>query len=190
MNARDKRLLNILIVLIIILGLTVVLVYRVNRPQSVVAVRPPQQPASSGSAAPTPAADARIRLDWMRQQLEDGEVGRHNVFQYRERRVEPPPPPPVTAIPAQEDIFERPTDPAPVAPPPPPPPPAMTFRYEGWVVLPNGALAASLTDNNKLFVVREGEVLMGRYQVLRVSQSIVELEDLQQNRRQSFARVQ
>ena len=87
MSKRDRQRLSILIVLLVVLGMTVVLGYRMNRPQITAAVQTPEtkQPSPNQSIA----SDARIRLDLIEKPESSQNIGRNNVFQYREGRPAP-----------------------------------------------------------------------------------------------------
>jgi hypothetical protein len=207
MTARDQKSLKILIVLGVVLGITAVLSFRNSQP-SVGAAPPPTATVASPATPPpsTPkqiaaanASDARIRLDLLKSDGNENEVGRNNLFQYRgnfsaqlgstggipgARGGTGPTPPPAPPV------FFPPTTPVNPGPPPPPPgPPPMQFKYDGFMRTPDG-LVASLSDNTGHYSLREGDILIGRYRVAKVTDTIVEVEDLQVPRRQAFPRVQ
>ncbi len=165
MTKQYRQKLNIFIILLVVLGLTLVLGYRMSSPPSVFTVQPPEpKPAAN---VPT-ASDARIRLDLV-DKPEESEAGRTNVFQYRQGRPAP--------------------DPEGSKPPPPPPIP---LKYQGFAVLNFGnsgtpALMAFLSDDSSHhYNVSVGEVLLGRYRIVGITDKNVEVEDLQNNRRQVF----
>ncbi len=187
MSKKDRQKVSILVVLLGVLGLTLVLAYRMNKPASTAAVQSPEtKPAPSAQTA----TDAKIRLDELENQ-EAADAGRTNVFQYREGRgapgssvpgssgIAPPPPPaPVVQTPA-------PGPPRPVVPPPGPPP--IPLKYQGFAVVssPTPKLTAFLQDDSQRhFNVTVGEVLLGRYRIATITDTSIEIEDLQFNRRQ------
>jgi hypothetical protein len=190
MTKEDRQKFSILIVLLVVLGLTLVLGYRMNRPPTTAAVQPPEPKTS---ANPPAATDARIRLDLVEKQAASEEdIGRRNVFQYRQAPApaapvqrggasgNPPLPPPVNVGPT----ANRPT--APVVPPGPPPIP---LKFQGYAVnkTAGGQMVAFLTDDaSRHYNVSAGEILMGRYRVAQVSPSSVEVEDLETSRRQTL----
>src|SRR5215471_15632006 len=51
---------------------------------------------------------------------------------------------------------------------------------------PGGGFVAVLSDDSRHYSVTTGEVLMGRYRVLTISDKIVDVEDLEYKRRQSL----
>ena len=186
MTAQDRRKLSILIILLVVLGLTLVLGYRLNQPASAGDV----PPGETRPSANTPAAnEARIRLDLV-EEPEGSQAGDTNIFQYRQRKpapealkpgvgpgsLAPVPPPVVTA------------QPVPSRPSLPPPPPPITLRYSGFAVTnePVGTLTAFLFDDSsrRHYNVNVGEILMGRYRIVGITDTSVDIEDLQYNRRQ------
>ena len=48
---------------------------------------------------------------------------------------------------------------------------------------------ASIDDKTNHYYVREGEYILGRYRIVRVSETSVEIEDTEQNRRQTYTRI-
>jgi hypothetical protein len=73
-------------------------------------------------------------------------------------------------------------------PPPPAPPPPIPLKYQGFAA-ENGAgggFTAFLADDSRHYNVNVGEVLMGRYRILAISDKGVDVEDLQYNRRQTL----
>jgi hypothetical protein len=184
---KDRQKLSILAILIVVLGLTLFLGYRMNGPAS---AAPDEAAETKTSQNPPHASDARINLDLVAKG-EDSEdtVGRRNVFTYREA---PPPPPPGS----RSGGPMPPSPPAPVATQPipsqpvaPPPPPTIPLQYQGFLVnrSPGGGMIAVLAEGTaRHYNVTVGEVLMGRYRVTRISETSVEVEDLEYNRRQTL----
>ena len=197
MNKQDRQKFSILIVLLAVLGMTVVLGYRMNRPPTTAAVQVPETKTSANPPAPT---DARIRLDLIEKpEGSQEEIGLKNVFQYQRTPPPasrpsgpggspaplpgpvPPPVPPSVSVPPPAN---RP--PGPTAPPGPPPIP---LKYQGYAVdsSPGGQMTAFLTDEaSRHYNVKLGEILMGRYRVDQLSTGSVEVEDLETSRRQTL----
>ena len=189
MSKQDRQKLSILIVLVVVLGLTIVLGYRMNGPAVTAAV----QVSETKPVANTPApSDARIRLDLIETpESSKEEIGKKNVFQYQQT------PAPVTsgsrgAAASNTPQPAQPALPSPSAmrPPatiPPPGPPPIPFKYQGYAVesAPSGQTTAFLTDDSsRHYNVRIGEILMGRYRVTYISANAVEVEDTESSRRQ------
>jgi len=190
MTKQDRQKLSILVVLLAVLSLTVVLGYRMNQPATTAAVQPPEQPKTS--ANPPAPNDAHIRLDILdKSEAAEDDIGKKNVFQYRQA-----PPPPAASQP-------KPTGPAATVPPgiassapavprqgppPPPPPPPITLKYQGFATVntPPAGLTAFLADDSRHYNVRVGEVLMGRYRIASISDKSVDIEDLEFKRTQTL----
>lgn len=158
-----------------------------------------QSPAPGSSPAPSvDEDDPTLHVDQLDRQAGTAEAGRTNLFQYRQMVVHTPPRTGSTTAtrpgggdPAQPNPF-APGDvkPQPTTPPPPAPPPPITLKYQGFGSTGTGSrLTAFLSDDQRHFNVTEGEVLMGRYRIVRVTESAVEVEDLQFNRRQALPLV-
>jgi hypothetical protein len=72
------------------------------------------------------------------------------------------------------------------APPPPPPPPPPTIanlppnlKYFGYGAVPTGTpRRAFITDGEDIFIVSEGETLLGRYRILKISNAFLEFQEI------------
>ncbi len=90
-----------------------------------------------------------------------------------------PPPPPKKVAPKP--------DPGPQLPVEPPPPslPA-NMKFFGYGTVPNGtSKRAFLSDGEEVFIVGEGDTLLGRFRSLRISNASLEFEELGSGRRNS-----
>ena len=186
MSKLDRRRLGILIVLLMVLGVTAVLGYRLNRPQITAVVQKPE----TGHLSPnqTIASDARIRLDLIEKPEGPQDIGRNNVFQYRGGRSvtpasRPDSPPPVAPPPPGPATVLQPPASRPAGPPPPPPIP---LKYQGFAIVNSSRTAFLADDFARHYNVTVGEVLMGKYRVSQITDTIVEIEDLEANRRQTL----
>jgi hypothetical protein len=191
MTKPDRQKLGILAVLLAVLGLTILLGYRMNQPTTTAAVQTPEQPKTS--ANPPAPSDARIRLDLVEKQESDGkDIGKKNVFQYGQTPlpVLPGPKPGATNGTPPPTVISTPLPIHPVGPPLPPPPPPIPLKYQGYAATKTpDVLTAFLVDDTrpndiKHFNVGKNEVLMGRYRMTNISVTSVEIEDLEYNRRQ------
>ena len=73
-------------------------------------------------------------------------------------------------------------------PPPPPPPPSLpaNMKFFGYGTVPNGASKrAFLTDGEEVFIVGEGDTLLGRFRILRIGNASLEFEEIDGGRRNS-----
>jgi hypothetical protein len=186
MTKQDRRKVGILVVLLGVLGVTITFGYRANQPETVSAVRPPQQ--KSNAVSPQTATDAQIRMDILdHQNGGGGEVGKRNLFVYHQ--APPPPPslpprglPPTNATPSPETAPPQINRPA-----PPPTPPPITLKYQGFEPNSrNGGIVAFLADEARHYNVTAGEILMGRFRIVSITDKSVEVEDLDYNRRQTL----
>jgi hypothetical protein len=92
----------------------------------------------------------------------DPTIGRNP---FRERPVAPPIPAGRTG--AAEFV-------GPVPPPPPPPPPPITLKLVG-IVRGSGRPIAAVTDGRDVFYGREGDVLEGRYKIIKINVESIDI---------------
>jgi hypothetical protein len=192
MTKADQQKLRILIILLIVLGITLFLSFRMNRtPNPAVVQAEAQKPA----VTPPVQTDARIRLDLLKKQTPGDDLGKKNLFQYG-----PPPAPPMPpqtkkpAVPPNQaatnsSLNTGGSNPGFTAPPPPP---SIPLKYIGFAYIePNSQhlIAALIDDTQHHFNAVEGDIFMGRYRVGRISDSSVDIEDMQFNRRQTLPLV-
>ena len=186
MSMLSNKKVQAFVLLLGVLVATIVIGRSINStPNPVVA----QADAPEAVVAAQLKGDARIRLDLLDRKTADDDLGRKNLFAFGAKQpppeavkpvpVQPPAPPNVVAMPPTR----------PVGPPPAPPAPPIPLKYIGYAYLePNSkALIATLLDDRQHHVnAVEGDVYMGRYRVIRVTDSLVEVEDLEFSRRQSL----
>jgi hypothetical protein len=92
------------------------------------------------------------------------------------------PPPPEPEKTAQSNAPVVPTTPAP--PPPPALPPSMKFF--GYGTIPNGtARRAFLADGDEIFIVGEGDTLLGKFRVVKIGNANLDFEEIATGRRGS-----
>jgi hypothetical protein len=96
--------------------------------------------------------------------------------------IAPPPPQAVKKANAR-GIY----GPVPLLPPPPPTlPPNMKFF--GYGTVPNGtSRRAFLADGDDVYIVAEGDTLLGRYRIVKVNNSNLEFEEISSGRRNTVA---
>jgi hypothetical protein len=91
----------------------------------------------------------------------------------------PPAPPPKRPDPTPNPVPQ---------PPPEPPPPSLpaNMKYFGYGTVPNGtSKRAFLTDGEEVYIVGEGETLLGRFRILKIGNATLEFEELGTGRRGS-----
>jgi hypothetical protein len=142
----------------------------------------PGRAARTSSRAPqgvVPVDDVRLELLKDRQlELPDAE---RNPFRFRPRPA--PAPPARAAAPAER--------PAPIAPPVPmgpPPPPPIPLRYIGLMDAPTQALRVAVLSDGRgnVFYGKEGDIIEGRYRVVRISADAAELMHVDGRGRQTI----
>jgi len=116
--------------------------------------------------------DARLQLERLEHanRVAAADIER-NIFEYGSA----PAPPRRVGKPQMEE---------PPGPPPPAPEPRPSLRFFGFA---EGGTAgrprALLTDGEEIYVAMEGDLVLGRYRLLRVQSSSVEVEDITRKRR-------
>jgi hypothetical protein len=146
---------------------------------------PAQAPAASAATQAAPAGTnhpfAGVNLDALQTERPEPEASTRNPFRFK-----PPPPPP----PPQPTAWTKVPNPETVAsgPPPPPPLPRITLKYIGDMADPKkpGGRIAILSDGRSVYHGREGEVVEGRYQILRIGVESVDLAYLDGRGRQTI----
>ncbi len=67
----------------------------------------------------------------------------------------------------------------PILPPPPPPMLPGNMKYFGYGTIPNGTLRrAFLSDGDDVFIVGEGDTLLGRFRIVKISNANLEFEEI------------
>ena len=135
-----------------------------------------QPPARRGGARPPAPPVADVKLDALKGKSASLPATARNPFRFEEapvtvgegprnprRGFTAPPPPPVAA--------------GPVGPPPPPPLPPIQLRFIGLIEAPQRAGRVALLSDGKggLMNGREGDIIEGRYRVLRVGADSLDL---------------
>lgn len=129
--------------------------------------------AANGSAALPPEQALDVRIEALSAaKPEPGEAER-NPFRFRPK----PPPPAPKPEPAARPVPTNPEPPP--GPPPPTPPPPILLKFIGVIEAPRTGKIAVLKDERGVYHGREGEIIEGRYRIVRIGvESIVmEYED-------------
>jgi hypothetical protein len=94
-----------------------------------------------------------------------------DVFRFKPKAPPPPPPAPPKLPPAV------PVNPAPTGPPPPPPVPPITLKFIGLVESPSRAqkIAVLSDGRNVPFYGKEGDIIEGRYRILKIGVESIEI---------------
>jgi hypothetical protein len=140
---------------------------REERPAGTGAGTSNRVPAARATQGDVPIVDVKIELlKDKRAELAEAE---RNPFRFQPR---PAPPPPRTAAPSV-----RPAPIAPPAPSGPPPPPPIALRFIGLMDAPTqGGRVAIMSDGRgNVFYGKEGDIIEGRYKLLKISPEAAEL---------------
>jgi hypothetical protein len=146
-------------------------------------VAPPSNRAAGSNAATPQAPVVDLHLERLTSEREPLPESNRDPFRFRptappepRRSAEPRPPRPEDALP-----------PVPSGPPPPPPPPPIPVKFFGLVELRGGARVAAFSDTRgNTFYGKEGDIIEGRYRLLRISADSVELAYLDGRGRQTI----
>jgi len=166
MTMRSRRLLIVLAAVVIVGGLFVYLRSPSIAPDGGAAVR-------AGGTTPTsrqgnPVGD--VRLEALDRDDDSQSTPSRDVFRFEGRRVASAPvPQPSPRVPVEQPTPEVPTG--------PPPPPPIPLRYIGYLD-PEGEVprVAVLSDGRgNVFNGKEGDVIEGRYRVLRIGNDSADL---------------
>ncbi len=139
------------------------------------ASRPPAVATSAGSAN---ADYALLAVD--NPQLHWWKIAEARKTEYKWNGRDPsstiaPPPPDVPKGPGQSGKK----GPGPMPPPVPPPPPILPVKFFGYGTVPNGTpRRAFFTDQDEVYIAAEGEMILGRFRILRIGNDSVEFEEV------------
>jgi hypothetical protein len=92
------------------------------------------------------------------------------------------PPPPEAPKQAAPQVAQGPVI------PPPPPPPALpgNMKFFGYGTVPNGtAKRAFLSDGDQIYIVAEGDTLLGKFRVVKIGNANLDFEEIASGRRGS-----
>jgi hypothetical protein len=139
------------------------------------AERQPGKQSAGGSGAPD------VHLEALEAEHPKPSSADRNLFRFKPKAPPPPPPTPVT----------KPVDlppPVPTGPPPPPPPPPITVKFIGLAdVAPGRPKIAVLSDGlGSPQFGSEGQVVFGKYRILKIGVESIELAYLDGRGRQTI----
>ncbi|MDQ1405256.1 MAG: hypothetical protein QOG55_885 [Acidobacteriaceae bacterium] len=92
------------------------------------------------------------------------------------------------AAPKEQPQVNKAASRGPVGPPvlPPPPPPTLpgNMKFFGYGTIPNGTLRrAFLSDGEEVYIVGEGDTLLGRFRIVKINNANLEFEEIATGRR-------
>lgn len=175
MTVRARQQLLALGALAVVIGLIAFL--RSDNAPAERAGQPSNQTGRGGSEArvEVPVVDLRLeRLSAAREALAEPE---RNPFRFRPA---PPPPPRAEASPAPR--------PEALTPPPagPPPPPPIPLKFFGVYVAQGTRIASFADARGNIVHGKEGDIIEGRYRIVRIGADAAELEHLSGRGRQTI----
>lgn len=159
---------TLLIGLLAVLGVVVYIEYGGRAPAPV----PPVAASGQVNYQPLSVENPSLRLDMLERIRKFEYSGRHrNIFSHSA-------PPPETPKP---DPRKQP--PGPVQPPGPPPL-EVPVKFFGYATDPaTGRRRAFFTNGEDVYITAEGEVLLGRFRLLRINTATAEVEEVGSARR-------
>jgi hypothetical protein len=114
-------------------------------------------------------SDLDVRLEALEQKRPAAADGDRNPFRFYVKP--PPPPPPVTEAPPTPVLR-----PVPTVPPPDPGPPPIPLKFIGVLEAPKVGKLAVFSDCRVTMRGREGEIIDGRYRLVRIGVESVVME--------------
>ena len=117
------------------------------------------------------ASVGAVKLDALAAERQPPTETSRNPFRYQPKA---PPPPPKQAVgaPPTNVSAEPPRPPVPTGPPPPPPIP---LKFLGILTRENGVQWAVLSDGKAPVYGREGDIIDGRYRIVKIGTESIEL---------------
>lgn len=153
--------------------------YGVIGPAEVPAAASNSSPAAAPAGVPGPLPSA-LKFAALEPAGERPSAGR-NPF-----RFGVPPPPPAPPRPATPPPPPPAPPPQPVGPPPVPPPPPIALKFVGVAQMPSGKRVASLSDGRGVMIGAEGDVIDGRFRIVRIGVESIVMEYLDGKGRQTI----
>jgi hypothetical protein len=145
---------------------------------------PSQSPASAarGARGQQEGTVEDVRLAKLEQEWPAPGKSRRNPF----TMTAPPPPPTATPPPS---ATTKPVDPevaAPTGPPPPPPIPPITLKFIGVISSDTLGKIAGLSDGKFVYRGREGQIIEGRYRIVKIGEESIQIEYVNGTGRQTI----
>jgi hypothetical protein len=181
-GAENKTQVRLMIALLVIAAL--VLIYNFWNFGTSSAAPPSASSAATAAQRKGPPVvdstlDPRIRVDILAaSQSKKYEPGR-NIF----RMEEAPIPPVVGSVRATKGPW---TVDLPPTPTPTPPPPPISLKFYGFASKGNEPKRIFLSDQDEVFLARQGDIVERKYKVAQINNTSVVIEDVLNNNRQTI----
>jgi hypothetical protein len=129
-------------------------------------------PGAGGQAARPDNGVGEVRLEALDRQAEGRAVPSRNVFRFESRRIAS-----ADSTPRRRAVATVPVDAGPPAPALPPPPPPIPLRYIGYLDQPGEVPRVAVLSDGRgnVFNGKEGDIIEGRYRVLRIGTDSADL---------------
>ncbi len=132
------------------------------------------QPATRGAAAAARQAPAGplapVKMEALASERQEPGSATRNPFRYQPKA--PPPPPPRPVVPPTP-VNAEPSKPMP--PPGPPPPPPIPLKFIGILERASGEKWAVLSDGKVTMHGKDGDIIDGRYRIVKIGAESIEL---------------
>ena len=139
--------------------------------------------AAGGQAAPAGAAAPDVHLNALEAERPKPGSGERNLFRFKPKAAPPPPAPGGATGGTRPPVVA----PVPSGPPPPPPLAPISYKFIGIVeATERSAKIAVLSDGRNVFQGREGDIIEGRYRILRIGEESIDIAYLDGRGRQTI----
>jgi hypothetical protein len=127
-----------------------------------------------------PTLDPRLRLDLLKSSEDVKYQGSgRNIFNEQSEPVIP------------KTIVSPVITPGPPQPPPgPPPPPPINLKFFGYANKGGDSKSIFLAQGDSVFTARQGDIVAGRYRVVKINPTSVEIQDVLSNNTQTIPLTQ
>ncbi len=130
-----------------------------------------QRPGSSAATTGAPAAELDVKLDTLSAPREEPAAIERNPFRFEAARR----PQAEGSARASRPPVRPDPEPAP-QPSGPPPPPPIPLKFIGIIESPQAGRVAALSDGRRVFHGRVGDIIEGRYRIVRIGVESIVLE--------------
>jgi hypothetical protein len=184
--APDQRR-QVILLAVLATGLAALVIWQLRPAADGGVATAPAARGQSAAARTAPGAEAEpsdpleVSLDRLAAIRPEPAGSNRNPFRFR---PDPPPAPPpslppsATRAPAEEL--------GPTGPPTPPPPAPIAFKFIGVLTAEGPGKVAVLSDGRAVYHGREGEIIEGRYRIIRIGEESIQMEHLDGRGRQTI----
>lgn len=139
---------------------------------------PSPAPPASGPAPAARAEQSRgaaatvapVKLEALAAERQPPSDTPRNPFRYQPKAAPPPVQPKPVPVPTPDDMSSEPAKPM-----PPPGPPPIALKFIGTLERANGVVWAALSDGKVVMYGRQGDIIDGRYRIVKIGAESIEL---------------